>query len=152
MGILGSYLNIEVDGLLVAETTDVNMKIEAKALDATTKVSGYNYECIGGTVKIAIAGSYLMSQDGANWEALWASFNAGSNVTVAYYRDAVNFFSGYGIIKRLTIKGGNSDELITGGYGIMYSHSLNVPPAGETILTESGIEITTETGETLLVE
>lgn len=152
MSILGSYLTLEVDGSTIAETTDVNMKIVAKALDTTSKESGLNTEVIGGGVKILIAGTYLMSSDGANWDTLWSSFKDRSKVTVGYFRNGVNFLLGHGILKKLTAKGGIADSLITGTYGITYTYEQSFPVEDNAILTELGIEITAETGETLLVE
>jgi len=151
MSIPGSYLTIEVDGATVAETTDVNMKVMAKALDSTSKDSGLNAEYIGGLTRIAMAGSFLMSADGANWTALWDSFNAGSAVTVGYFRNEVNFLNGTGIIKKLTTKGGNSDSLVTGAYGVRFTFTDSSSTANA-ILTEEGLEIKAEDGQVLLIE
>ena len=69
--ILGNYLNIQFNGAVIAETTDVNFRMRAKALDTTSKDSGYHSSFIGGKVSVAMAGGFLVSSSGANWAILW---------------------------------------------------------------------------------
>ena len=152
MSIPGSYLTIEVDGATVAETTDVNMKVMAKALDSTSKDSGLNSECIGRLTRIAMAGSFLMSADGGNWDKLWDSFSGGESVYIYYYRDGINFLSGVGVIKKLTTKGGNSDSLVTGTYGLRFKYETPIEYEGFGLTTEAGLTITTEDGDTLTID
>ena len=148
MSIPGSYLTIQVNGAVIAETTDVSMKIAAKPLDSTTKDSGLNAEHLGGTVKIAVGGKYLMSESGSNWEALYTSFKTGAIVTVEYIRSITNFFRGYGVIKKLNFTGGNSDSLVTGSYGIIIrqiiSGSTDSVTVDSTIITVDSTTITSD--------
>lgn len=152
MGIPGSYLTLEVGATTVAETTDVNLKVAAKALDSTSKSSGLNSEYIGGTVRIAAAGSFLMASDGANWSTLWSSFKDGDEVVVHYYRNGVGFLSGNGVIKKLTMKGGLSDSLITGTYGLRFTYESEQEISGEYLTTEAGVTITTEGGDPIQID
>jgi len=152
MGIPGSYLYLTIDGSTVAETTDVNLKVQAKAIDKTSKDSGFNAEFMGGTVRVAIAGTFLVASDGANWETLWTAFKDGTEVDINYLRHGTQFLSGTGIVKKLTLKGGNADELVTGTYGILHKGELNTTAVDDTLLTEDGFYFETETGETIILE
>jgi hypothetical protein len=150
MSIPGSYLVLEVDEEIIAETTDVSLKIVSKALDTTSKDSGLNAEYIGGKVMIAIAGGYLLASSGANWEALFDYMHGGTSMTVEFYRDGVYFFNGAGYLKKLSLTGANSDSLTTGVYGISFIYDAEETEGA--IITEDGLEITTEDGETILIE
>ena len=152
MGIPGSYLTVAVNGSVIAETTDVNIKVEAKALKSTSMDSGLNAEHIAGSVKLALAGRYLFASNGDNWNALFNFMKEGDEVQVAFYRNAVNFLSGWGVIRKLNPAGGNSDSLVTGMYGIRYNFTEQDPDVPTGILTETGFAIKAETGETLLIE
>ena len=152
MGIPGSYLYLTMDGSTIAETTDVSLKFQAKAIDKTTKDSGFNAEFMGGTVKVAIAGTFLVASDGSNWDTLWAAFEDGTEVDVNYLRHGTQFLSGTGIVKKLTLKGGNSDELVTGTYGILHTGEFNTESVGDAILTEDGYYFETEDGQTVILE
>jgi len=151
MGIPGSYLTVTVNGAVIAETTDVNIKIEAKALKATSQDSGVNSDHVAGVVKLGIVGRYLLASNGDNWTALFGYVNEGTEVEVAFYRDSVNFLSGWGLMRKLNPKGGNSDTLVTGMYGIRYNFTQQ-GATSEGILSEDGFTLRAETGETLLIE
>ena len=126
MSLLGSYLILKVDGSIIAETTNVSMKLVAKALEASCKQTGLYAEFIPGTVDVAIAGEYLVASDGANWDALWNAFKAGTEVTVTLLRYGVEVTSGTAIIVILRTSGADSGSLVTGGYGLRYKPGANV--------------------------
>jgi len=144
MAILGTYLVLKLNDEVIAEATDVEMRIKAKPLNTTTKESGLNAEFIGGMVVIAIAGKYLFTED--NWDTLFGMI--GSEVGVSLFRDEVQFLGGNGILKKLSAQGGNSDQTITGAYGIRYKTTSD----NFAILTEAGFDFITEDAETIILE
>ena len=146
MAILGYYLVLKLDGEIIAESTNVNLKVIAKAMDRTSKVNGVTSEYMPGKVTIGIAGRYLVATNGANWQTLYDYQSAGTEFALAFYRNGVEFFAGAGILKKLSLKGGSKEDLVTGTYGILYT------PTTGAITTEGGLEITTEKGETLIIE
>lgn len=146
MGIPGSYLLVKCNGAIIAESTDVNLKVIVSKLDGTHQGSGVNAVYVPGSVKIGIAGSFLYASDGTNWATLYDYLAAGSEFEIVFYRDGTEFFGGGGILKKLSMKGSNAKEGITGSYGIRYT------PTTGAILTESGLEITTEDGQVLIIE
>ena len=146
MAILGYYLVLKLDGEIIAESTNVNLKVIAKAMDRTSKVNGVTSEYMPGKVTIGIAGRYLVATNGANWQTLYDYQAAGTEFALVFYRDGVEFFGGLGILKKLSLRGGSEVDLITGTYGIIYTSTT------VSITTEGGFEITTEKGETLIIE
>ena len=146
MGVSGSYLVLKVDGSVIAETTSVNLKIIAKGLDRTSQASGVNASFMAGKIKIGIAGAFLFASDGANWTALYDFLKAGTEFEVVFYNNGTEFFGGSGVMKKLSIRGANQKSLVTGSYGIRFT------PTADAILTEGGLEITTEDGRVLIIE
>ena len=148
MGILGSYLVLKIAGEVVAESTNVNLKLASKVLETTSQDNGVNAGYEAGGIKIAIAGRFLYVAEG-NWDVLYDYI--GGEMGVGFFRNGVEFLNGYGVLKSLSLKGADSKERITGTYGIRYNYLSSIPSV-EAITTESEIELITETGETLIIE
>ena len=146
MAILGYYLVLKLDGEIIAESTNVNLKVIAKAMDRTSKVNGVTSEYMPGKVTIGIAGRYLVATNGANWQTLYDYQAAGTDFALSFYRNGVELFWGSGLLKKLSLRGGSEVDLITGTYGIIYTSTT------VSITTEGGLEITTEDGQTLIIE
>lgn len=150
MASLGTYLVLEIDNEIIADTIDVRLRALADALEDTTKEDGLNASFIQGIVKIGIAGSFLLASSLTNWNRLYNLINAGSQAVVKLYFDGVEILSGFGIVRKLSKKGGNSDDLVTGNYGIrFYVTSIG---EGFNIITEGGFTIITEGGETIITD
>ena len=143
MAIAGWYLVLKVDDEIIGETTSVNLKVKAKKLNTTTQESGLNNALIAGKVKIALSGTFLKYDD---WDTLYSKLN--NDVTIQLYSDEDRILNGFGKIKRLTKRGGNSDQKVSGAYGIQYKSDTS--GAGLYITTEGDVAITTEGGETIL--
>lgn len=144
---IGSYLVVRVDGEDIAETTSVSLKVKARRLDTTTQDSGINESVTSGKVMIRISGSFLYTN---NWDTLFTYLNDRSEVSIAYLRNGVEFFTGYGIFRRLSARNSDRKKGVTGSYSIRYRYSAT--PGSTAITTESGFKITTESGETLIIE
>ena len=137
---------LEVDGNIIAETTSVSLKIVSQSLDRTSHASGVNAAFIAGMIKVGIAGAFLYASNGANWPALYDFLKDGTEFELVFYNNGTEFFGGSGIMKKLNLKGADRDSLVTGSYGIRFT------PTSDAILTESGLEITTEDGQILIIE
>ena len=146
MAIRGVYLVLKLDGEIVAETINVSMKMIVKGLDRTSQDTGLNAAFMSGKVKIGIAGTYLMASDNSNWTTLYGSLN--SSFAIGLYLNESMLLNGYGILKKLSLKGSDSKKNLTGTYGIRFNESLDT----DVLITESGIELTTEDGQTLIIE
>lgn len=145
MGLHGAYMVLKVDDSVIAETTKVNLKVTAKPMDSTSQDSGINGSFTTGKVMVGIGGAFLYAT--SDYSSLYTYLNAGTQMGVIVYVDGNGIINGYGIMKKLSAKGANADENITGAYGIRIT-SMDA----QAILTESGFELLTESGETLIIE
>ena len=150
MAALGTYLTLELDGDVIAETTELSIKIEADALESTTKDSGINATFIAGKYKAGLAGTFLLATNGANFDTLYTLINTATSMDVVVYYNGSAILNGTGIMKQLSETGANSDTLVTGKYGIRF-HITDVGENVE-IITEDGFTIITESGETIITE
>jgi hypothetical protein len=148
---LGNYLVIKIGGEVIAEANKVNLKLVAKPLKATTKSNGIASAAVAGKVMIGISGSFMYASDGDNFDRLYDYLSTGGELGVGLYRNGELFLNGYGVMKKLSKRGANSDQLVTGAYGIRYNYSSDDPGA-QAILTESGLNITTESGQQIIIE
>ncbi len=148
MASLGLYLVLEIDNEIIAEAIDIKLRALADALEDTTKEDGLNASFIQGLVKIGIAGSFLLASSLTNWDRLYNLINSATPATITLYFNGEEVLAGLGIIRKLSKKGGNSDTLVTGNYGIRFY----VTTAGVEIITEGGFTIITEGGETIITD
>jgi hypothetical protein len=148
MAIGGSYLVLKVGGDVVAETTSVFFKVKSKKLNRTSQDSGINARYEPGKVKLFAAGRFLLASDGANWDTLFELARYAEEFSVGYYLNGAELFTGYGVLKRLTAKGGNSKKLITGAYGLTVKTTLD----DTMIITEDGFILTTEDDKAIITE
>lgn len=150
MSSLGIYLNVTLDGSVIAETTSVEFGIEAVKLDVTTQGDALNSKFIQGNMKMAIAGGFLLASSAANWGVLFDLLSTGTQATILVLHEGRSLVSGPGVIKKLDSAGGISDSLCTGKYGIrFYVTSIG---EGVEIITEDGFTIITEDGQTIITE
>jgi len=146
MAILGTYLTLEIDGEVIAETVNVNLKMKGKPLDGTSQSSGIASTYSGGALSVAIGGKYLMATTGANWDTLWASFRAGTEISVALYRSGVALLTGFGIIAKLNQNGKDSKDKVTGGFALRYypETTLESITVDSTVITVDSTTITAD--------
>lgn len=146
----GTYLVIEIDGEVIAEATNVNLKVIADSLDKTSKDDGLNGTFLAGLVKIGLAGEFLLASDSSNWDKLYDLLSTRDQAVVTLFFDGVEKLGGFGIVKKLSMTGANSDSLVTGKWGIRYY--VSTISSELTIETEAGFTIITESGETIITE
>ena len=140
---LGTYLTLSLDGSVIAETTDVNMMIKSKAINVSSHDTGLHGAFIGGKVRIALAGGYLLASSGANWDILWAAHRAGTTMVVTLKRDENSILNGPGLLVKLSLNGGDSGKAITGKYGLLVNPTGSVT-VDSTIITVDSTLITTD--------
>ena len=149
---LGTYLTLTLEGSVIAEASSVSIKVVASALDSTSKDSGLYSGGAGGLVKIGVAGSFLYAASG-NWSDLYDYQKAGTAVTVTMWRGGVEFISGEGVIKKLSMTGSDPGSHITGAYGIRYTSWNFGESVVSTMITEDELyDLITEDGDTLIFE
>jgi len=150
MSLLGSYLVLKVEGAVIGETTSVSLKMTATGLDRTSQDSGLRSSYSAGKVKVGMAGAFLFAS-GGNWETLYSYLKTGAEMGISLFVNGAEILSGFGIMKKLSLKGADEASLVTGAYGIRYNTTTTQEEV-DAILTETGIEITTETGVTITTE
>jgi len=148
MGILGSYLVLKLNDAVVAETTSVSLKMISKGLETTSQSSGVYSSYEGGKVKIGMAGKFLLASGSANWTILYDFMKAGDEFEVELFVNESSLFSGFGLMKKLSLRGADESSLVTGAYGIRYQ----IEPSYYAITTEGDLIITTEDGQDIIIE
>lgn len=106
---------------IIATTTDLSLDLTAEALESTSSESGLNAEFEGGKVSGTVSGSYLLAEDGDQFQNLFTHMNAADKIEVEIYRDTTKFIECEGIITSLNLSGGTSDMFLTGAYTIQLS-------------------------------
>lgn len=101
---------------VVAETTSVTVDNAAEFLETTSQTSGLHTTGIGGKVTTTASGDFLVASDAANWDALFAIINAGTQVEFQMYINSVLKIDCDCVITNLSSTGGNSDTLTTGAW------------------------------------
>jgi len=150
MSLLGSYLVLKVEGVVIGETTKVNLKMTAEANDTTSQDSGLRSSYNAGKINIRMSGAFLFASSG-NWDTLYTYLKTGNEMGISLFVNGAEILSGYGYIRKLNLKGADEASLVTGAYRIVYNTDTTVQEV-DAILTETGIEITTETGTVITTE
>jgi len=151
MSLSGVYLVLKVNNEIVAETVSVKFQAKTKNLETTSQSDGLYASQMAGKIVVSLSGAFLLASDADNYDTLFTYIKNATEFSAVLYMNGEEAMSGYAVMKRLSNKGGNSRELTTGSYAIKY-YPTSVYTGGEALLTEAGVEITTEADETIITE
>ena len=131
MALRGDLLRLYADqhssgtnNAIIAESTSVSIDFSAEALETTSQTSALNSTFIGGKVSGTVSGDYLLASAGTQFSNLFTKMNAGEVIGVSVKRNGTAFLDGEGVITSLSLGGGLSDSLATGGYTIQFSGDM----------------------------